>query len=351
MARAGSYGGSSVGGPSVGLPDGVYLAPLGRRLAAFAIDVIAPYFLILIGLIVLALDGPNLVTIICLLVPIGWGMLTWWMYATRAAGVGMRLFGLQLVGFHDGRPIGYPRALLRGMILLVLCVSTVVVIIMAALMVTQRRRQGWHDLAADSVVIEARPLAPPRTEPAEPAALPAAPADHQFVSLTEDEAEPDDQVEPVRRVERTDLVEHLEAEQPTRLAARVDPLSAAAEDDAPVAPPPNQGWVAVLEDGRHVAINRLILVGRNPHPRPGEEDAQLIKVMDDARTVSKTHLAINVDSRGISITDRGSTNGTAVTDPEGVYELLVPEVPMRIHAEGYLLSFGKHHIRIARSPG
>ncbi|WP_168207286.1 RDD family protein [Microlunatus elymi] len=342
------------GDRSAGLPDGVHLARLGRRLAAFAIDVILPYLVLVIGLILLGTDGPNVPSMICGVLVAGWAALSWWLYATRAAGVGMRLLGLQVVGLHDGRPIGWGRALLRGVILLLLCASTIVLIIMAALMLTQRRRQGWHDLAADSVVIEARPLAPPRTKITEPAVAPAA-VDHEFVSLIEepDDHEPGDQhvddlQQPARPVERTDLIEEVEPEQETRVAAAVQ-SSGEADPDEPAPLPPNQGWLVVLEDGRQVPINRLVLVGRNPQPRAGEDDVQLIKVVDEARTVSKTHLAINVDARGVSITDRGSTNGTAITDADGGYELLVPEVPRRIHTPGYLISFGKHKIRIARS--
>ena len=39
------------------------------------------------------------------------------MFAVRAAGPGMRLMKLQLVGFSDGRPIGWGRFLLRWLLL------------------------------------------------------------------------------------------------------------------------------------------------------------------------------------------------------------------------------------------
>jgi pSer/pThr/pTyr-binding forkhead associated (FHA) protein len=113
--------------------------------------------------------------------------------------------------------------------------------------------------------------------------------------------------------------------------------------------PPNQGWVAVLDDDQHIPIDRLTLFGRNPQPRPGEEDGRLVKVVDSERTVSKTHLALTVDSRGLVVVDRGSTNGSAVTDPLGGYELLTAEQPARLGADGYLVSFGEHQLRITRS--
>jgi hypothetical protein len=116
----------------------------------------------------------------------------------------------------------------------------------------------------------------------------------------------------------------------------------------PTPPPPNQGWYAVLDDDQELPITRLILFGRNPQPRPGEEDALLVKVVDEARTVSKTHLALFVDSRGVLVADRGSTNGSAVTDPYGIYQLLTADEPVRLPTEGYLVSFGNHQLRIVR---
>ena len=77
-------------------------------------------------------------------------------------------------------------------------------------------------------------------------------------------------------------------------------------------------WTAVLDDGREISVDGLVLLGRNPQPQPGEEDAQLIKIADETRTVSKSHLAIGLDAGGIFVVDRGSTNGSTVTTPEGV---------------------------------
>jgi pSer/pThr/pTyr-binding forkhead associated (FHA) protein len=39
----------------------------------------------------------------------------------------------------------------------------------------------------------------------------------------------------------------------------------------------------------------------------------LIKVADETRTVSKSHLALGVDGNGMYVIDRGSTNGSTVT--------------------------------------
>jgi hypothetical protein len=66
----------------------------------------------------------------------------------------------------------------------------------------------------------------------------------------------------------------------------------------------------VLDDGRRVVVDRLVLLGSQPAAGPGEEDADLIKIADETRTVSKLHLAMGVDQSGLYVVDRGSTNGS-----------------------------------------
>ena len=106
-----------------------------------------------------------------------------------------------------------------------------------------------------------------------------------------------------------------------------------------------------LDDGRDIGVGGLVLLGRNPQPRVGEEDATLIKVSDDGRTVSKSHLAVGVDAGGLYVMDRGSTNGTTVTDAEGGQRICPPgdliDVP-----SGSVISFGDHWLEVSRpDPG
>jgi uncharacterized RDD family membrane protein YckC len=58
---------------------------------------------------------------------------------------GMRVAGLRCVSDRDGRPIGIPRAVLRGLLLAV---------VVPALIMDERHR-GLHDRAAGSVVVMA----------------------------------------------------------------------------------------------------------------------------------------------------------------------------------------------------
>lgn len=111
---------------------------------------------------------------------------------------------------------------------------------------------------------------------------------------------------------------------------------------------PDEGWKIALEDGRTIDVTGLVLIGRNPQPREGEEDAELIAVGEAARTVSKTHLAVDIDSRGIYVTDRGSTNGSAIANANGEFEPCQPGEIVRVR-EGQVVTFGEHRLEVQRS--
>ena len=89
--------------------------------------------------------------------------------------------------------------------------------------------------------------------------------------------------------------------------------------------------VAVLrirfDDGRDFQLDRSVLVGRNPVAKAGEQQAQLLAVDDAGRSISKTHLHLLTDGAGVWVTDRNSTNGSAVTTPDGQRTPLQPGVP------------------------
>ena len=103
------------------------------------------------------------------------------------------------------------------------------------------------------------------------------------------------------------------------------------------------GRVAVLrirlDDGRDFQLDRNVLVGRNPVGQSGEQHAQLLAVDDPGRSISKTHLHLLTDGAGIWVTDRHSTNGSAVTTPDGVRTPLEPGVPAFV-TPGSSIHFG-----------
>ncbi|MGX9901808.1 RDD family protein [Arthrobacter sp. SA17] len=73
-----------------------------------------------------------------------------------------------------------------------------------------------------------------------------------------------------------------------------------------------------LDDGRDFELDRTVLIGRNPAAHSGEQVTQMLAIQDPGRSISKTHLHLLSDRDGIWVTDRNSTNGSAVTTPDGV---------------------------------
>jgi pSer/pThr/pTyr-binding forkhead associated (FHA) protein len=121
------------------------------------------------------------------------------------------------------------------------------------------------------------------------------------------------------------------------------------EDQTAVAPrsPYVQDWSILLDDGRRIALDGLVLLGRNPQPNAGEEDAQLIKIADETRTVSKSHLAVGVDAGGVYVVDRGSTNGSTVSTTNGMSARCKAGEMVRV-GEGAIISIGDHWLEITR---
>ena len=108
------------------------------------------------------------------------------------------------------------------------------------------------------------------------------------------------------------------------------------------------GWQVRLDDGRVIDIDGLVLIGRAPTARPDEAASQLISAGADSRMVSKTHLALGTDHRGLYVSDRGSTNGTAVSGEGGQLEPCAPGDRVRLR-EGQSVSFGDRYFEVRRT--
>lgn len=85
--------------------------------------------------------------------------------------------------------------------------------------------------------------------------------------------------------------------------------------------------VLELDDGARIQLGGRVLIGRNPTLQPGEAGT-LVPIPDDTRSVSKTHVAIDVEGGTIQVVDRHSTNGTAIVHG-GRETRLVGGVPTR----------------------
>lgn len=352
-----------------GLPPGVAVGPLGRRFVAYLVDSVVPA---VAGLLINAGardggDGTNLALVVLgVILGLAWAVVCWQQLAVEAASPGMRLMKLQLVGFLNGRPVGWGPVLLRWLVFAALSATGLGLLLLLASVLMSPRHQGWHDRAAGAVVIGARPLAP-RPAKAEAGTSRTAPPSsaHQGSTATQPvAAQPAPASGAAPAPVSAALVPAAVAADPA-IGPELAPLAgepptsepgrAPEPDGVPVPSGPTRrtildGWVAELDDGREIAVRGLVLLGRNPQASEGEADAELIKLSDESRTVSKTHLALGVDDAGLFVVDRGSTNGSTITPPGR------PAVPVGpFHAvsvaEGSVVSIGDHWVRIRRDAG
>jgi len=103
-----------------------------------------------------------------------------------------------------------------------------------------------------------------------------------------------------------------------------------------------------LDDGRDFQLDRNVLLGRNPLGQAGEQQAQLLAVNDPGRSISKTHLHLLTDGAGIWVTDRNSTNGSAVTTPDGRRTPLQAGVPAFV-SPGSTVHFGDRSFHLGQA--
>ncbi len=406
-----------------GLPPGVEVGGLGKRFVAQLIDRLVPA-LIAAATAYLAtrVGGRNglLTYIVGSFLVLTWLLVVWWGFAVRAAGPGMRLMHQQLVGFYDGRPIGWMRYALRTLVFWALSITGIGLVLMLIFLLVHPRKQGWHDLAAQAVVIKQRALAPPKLksvaeERRAPDAIAVAPQDQLTGTSSPYGGQPYPPAQPLTppgveplvtggpsgqggqpfgdayaaagsQPQTSDYSSDAAGADPYQAAQSVDrppngpavAAGAAAAAGAMASAPPGKappeaeaatttarvravalpgprdenaqtGWLAVLDDGREIPVNGLVLLGRNPQAQPGEEDAQLIKIADETRTVSKSHLAISTDADGAFVVDRGSTNGSTVTNSSGVSTRCQVGERVRV-AEGSIISIGDHWLEMRRRP-
>ena len=393
------------------LPAGVQIGATGSRLLAALVEVGPVWLLVCFALLFGAgLEGRGPLAVLSCLLGLGWAVFVWSWRATKAAGPGMRLDSLQIVGCPDGQPIGWRRVLLRSLVFAALSMTGIGLVAMLIAMGRHPYRQGWHDLVVAAVVIKELPPLPvipssasTPTTAATPDTVPApvtasAPSTASTTAGRTESTVPAVSAEPTpvweyagptaahldRRLrweegrdcalrlqeagvefafgsgrgKPADLVKHV----PTLVPPLVPPApersatwAASAIHPATEVPPPSVGpapehaWWLRLDDGRDIGIDGgLVLLGRNPQPRMGEEDALLIKVVDKGRTVSKSHLAIGLDARGLFVVDRGSTNGTTVTSPDGTRRHCPPGDQIGLTG-GSVISFGDHRLQVRRT--
>jgi uncharacterized RDD family membrane protein YckC len=103
-----------------------------------------------------------------------------------------------------------------------------------------------------------------------------------------------------------------------------------------------------LDDGRDFELDRTVLIGRNPAAHSGEQVTQILAIQDPGRSISKTHLHLLSDRDGIWVTDRNSTNGSAVTTPDGIRTPLQAGQPAYVRP-GSTVHFGDRTFHLGQA--
>lgn len=75
-------------------------------------------------------------------------------------------------------------------------------------------------------------------------------------------------------------------------------------------------FVLQFSTGESVTVLGTGLVGRNPSMQPGEFVDQLVPIFDAGKSVSKTHLEYGQEAGRFWISDRYSTNGSTIRQPD-----------------------------------
>lgn len=464
------------------------MAGIGRRFLAAVIDAL-PLVVVGGGLnaVMAFSESPTVMLVASIAGAVlagGYALFQWWAYGSRGAGIGARAMGLRLVGMGDGDPIGWWRFFLRQLIFVALMVTVIGGIALLVFLVIHERRQGWHDMAVKSVLVQpkeserterrasvrrsttstvglpphlssafapgstseerredwggyapgapsapawmprletepiievhrtsggsvpptqpspphhpqqhghqpsggqpggapqqqwgAQPQSggqwgqPPSQQPQTPQQLPSGQPGQQPPAPRQQPPVAPHQPTPPQRVNQgwiplptpTSVIEP--PHQPGSAdAPRVRPrdFGGSEEDDdgtriaKPIgvddgARPGDEGWYVRLDDGREVDLGVTVLLGRNPQKTQGDPDVHLVPAGGDGRMISRTHVLIGTDPRGVYVVDRGSTNGTALVTGNGDLEPCPVGTQMRVR-EGQQVSYGNRWFTVLRRP-
>lgn len=178
------------------------------------------------------------------------------------------------------------------------------------------------------------PIAQPQTQ-AQPQAPQSAPIQHQVQQAQQFSPQPPQQAvqSPV---------------QPQNVPHPDDDLDRTQMRGGSAAPAPVAVLRIRLDDGRDFQLDRSVLIGRNPVAQGGEQNAMTLAVADPGRSISKTHLHLLTDGAGVWVTDRNSTNGSAVSMPDGTRTPLQAGVPLFV-MPGSTVHFGDRHFIVGQA--
>ena len=140
-------------------------------------------------------------------------------------------------------------------------------------------------------------------------------------------------------------VDGHDVDEQTRMTAADDPLGDLEQTRiSPMRLPAVPKLRLTTDEGDERVVERAVVIGRNP-AAPGEEVLFVLK--DTTRSVSKTHLSIDGTGDEVTVTDLGSTNGSAILREDGSRESLVPNAPTVLPA-GAQVTLGDRTLSVER---
>lgn len=351
---------------------GLVRAPFGRRSLAFLLDILIwallqlPLWLGAVPLLLKLATGaispyglvnhPGFVLAavmasITVALSLAFLIVQWVLQARRGLTIGKGFTGLRSINVRTLEKPGAGAVLLRALIVGLAGVIPVIgtaVILASPTFDPQERGRGLHDRAARMWLVDIRRGLNPydekrmriarKTVKAEP--VPERPERPSLATPTRPGARPD--YRPGNRISagvlgvnrgpdgRPAATEDAAASAapgvidaaPGLATPRVAPAPApapareAAPAPAPepapqVVPAPSPRWGLRFDTGETVAVTGPLLIGRDPDPAsaPGAEPHRLL---DESRSLSKTHALLTPTAHGLEVVDRGSTNGSAV---------------------------------------
>lgn len=100
-----------------------------------------------------------------------------------------------------------------------------------------------------------------------------------------------------------------------------------------------------FDDGTHHHLLGSAVLGRDPVADATHGAAERIPVHDPDRSISKTHVALTVQSGAVVVEDLHSTNGTRVQNPDGSSVSVLPGASV-MAAVGSVVHFGNRTVAI-----
>lgn len=113
-----------------------------------------------------------------------------------------------------------------------------------------------------------------------------------------------------------ELQPHAEPEPHPVASAREKPLEDVESTRMMASRGRGERYVLQFSTGESVVVAGTGLVGRNPSPEPGEYVDELVAIFDVGKSVSKAHVEFGQESGRFWVSDRYSTNGTVVRQPD-----------------------------------